>query len=426
MMIVLAVIALILLALLGMPLYAVVAGAALLGFIIGGVDASAIAIEIYRLADTPMLLALPMFTFSGYLLSESKASHRLVELTMALIGSWRGGLAIVAFVSCALFTAFTGASGVTIVALGALLLPALQRQQYPEKFGLGLVVSSGSLGLLLPPSLPLIMYGIISQQMAVGQPFTLMQLFLAGMLPALMMVLVLSVWSMYSLRHVPLPTQAFSFGRLREALWAARWELPMPFVVLGSIYSGWLAVSEVSALVAFYLLIVEVFLYREVSWRALPKIMNESMVMVGSILLIFAVSMAFTNTLIDAEVPAHLFEWIQRYIHSRWTFLLLLNVFLLLLGALTEIYAALVIVIPLILPVGVAFGIHPVHLGIIFLANMQIGLFTPPMGMNLFIASYRFNKSILELSKAALPFMLVLLAALMVITYVPWLSLWML
>lgn len=213
--------------------------------------------------------------------------------------------------------------------------------------------------------------------------------------------------------------------RLGKAVWDAKWELPMPLVVLASIYGGWLAVSEVAALVAFYLLIVEVFIYREVSIRQLPKVINESMVMVGGLLLILALSMAFTNTLIDAEVPAHLFAWIQHYVHDRWTFLLLLNIFLLMLGSIVEIFPALVIVVPLILPIAVSFGVHPVHLGIIFLANMQIGYFMPPVGMSLFIASYRFKKPILLLFKSTLPFMLVLLLAVLAITYVPWLSLWM-
>jgi tripartite ATP-independent transporter DctM subunit len=424
-MLILAAILLVLLAFCGMPLYAVFGGAALLGYAVADVNFEAITVEIYRMVDTPLLLALPLFTFSGYLLGESRASSRLVELTQSLVGSMRGGLAVVAFVSCALFTAFTGACGVTIVALGALLLPAMLQQNYPEKFSLGLITTSGSLGLLLPPSLPLILYGIISQQMGVGQPFTLTQLFMAGILPALLMIVVLSAWSLFALRKEQLPTQPFSFLRLRKAVWAAKWELPMPLVVLACIYGGWLAVSEVAALVAFYVLIVEVFIYREVPLPVLPKVINESMVMVGGLLLILALSMAFTNTLIDAEVPTKLFEWIQRYVHSRWTFLLLLNIFLLLLGAIVEIFPALVIVVPLILPVAVAFGVHPVHLGIIFLANMQIGYFMPPVGMSLFIASYRFKKPVLLLFKSTLPFMLVLLFAVLVITYVPWLSLWM-
>jgi len=425
-MILIAAAALVFLAFFGMPLYAVFAGAALLGYTVADVNFAAITVEIYRMVDTPLLLALPMFTFSGYLLSESRASHRLVELTQAMVGSVRGGLAVVAFVSCALFTAFTGACGVTIVALGALLLPAMLQQRYPEKFTLGLITTSGSLGLLLPPSLPLILYGIISQQMGVGEPFTLTQLFMAGLLPALLMIVVLSAWSLFTLRHEPLPTQPFSFVRLRKAIWDAKWELPMPIVVLACIYGGWLAVSEVAALVAFYLLIVEVFIYREVSVRTLPKVIKESMTMVGGLLLILALSMAFTNTLIDAEVPAHLFAWIQKYVHDRWTFLLLLNIFLLILGSIVEIFPALVIVVPLILPIAVSFGVHPVHLGIIFLANMQIGYFMPPVGMSLFIASYRFKKPILLLFKSTLPFMLVLLLAVLIITYVPWLSLWML
>ena len=288
----------------GMPLYAAFAGAALLGYYVADVNFAAITVEIYRIADTPLLIALPMFTFCGYLLSESRSSHRLVELTQSLVGSVRGGLAVVAFVSCALFTAFTGACGVTIVALGALLLPAMLQQRYPEKFTLGLITTSGSLGLLLPPSLPLILYGIISQQMGVGEPFTLTQLFMAGLLPALLMIVALSAWSLFTLRNEPLPTQAFSFPRLGKAVWDAKWELPMPLVVLGCIYGGWLAVSEVAALVAFYLLIVEVFIYREVPIRVLPKVIKESMTMVGGLLLILALSMAFTHSFLPPSAMA--------------------------------------------------------------------------------------------------------------------------
>lgn len=417
---------LIFLALAGMPLYAVIAAAALIGYIVAGVSPEAIVIEMYRLVDTPLLMALPLFTFSGYLLSESRASQRLVNLTQAIIGSWRGGLAVVALITCALFTAFTGASGMTIVAVGALLLPALQQQNYPEKFSLGLVTTSGSLGLLLPPSLPLILYGIIAQQMDLAEPFTLSQLFMAGLLPAILMVLMLAIWCSWHLRRTPLPTQSFQWQRLRSALWDARWELPMPLIVLLCIYGGWLAVSEVAALVALYLLLVEVVIYREVPLKKIPAVIRESMVMVGGIILILALSLAFTNTLVDAEVPASLFSWVKSFVDDRWTFLLLLNIFLLFLGALLDIFAALVIVIPLILPLALEFDVHPIHLGIIFLANMQIGYFTPPVGMNLFIASYRFNKPILLLFKSTFPFLLVLLLSVLIITYVPWLSLWML
>ncbi len=414
---------LIFLAILGTPLFVIILAVAMLGFHYLEVDLSVIAIELYRIADTPVLVALPLFTFAGYLLGESNTSKRLVRLTRAFLGWMPGGLAIVAFVACAFFTAFTGASGVTIVALGALLLPALQQAGYSGKFSLGLVTSSGSLGLLLPPSLPLILYGIVAQQMEMGDSVSIGNLFLAGILPALLMVILLSLWSLYANRKTPIPLTKFSWNEAFLALKESVWEIPLPFFVLGGIYSGIFAVSEAAAATAMYVLVVEVLIYREINFSDLSKIMRESMVMVGGILLILGVSMASTNFLIDAEVPAILFTFIQQHVTNKIVFLILLNILLLILGAILDIFSALVIMVPLILPVAVSYGVDPVHLGIIFLANMQIGYFTPPVGMNLFIASYRFKKPVTELYRAAVPFMIVLLIAVIIITYIPILSL---
>jgi C4-dicarboxylate transporter DctM subunit len=414
---------LIFLAIFGAPLFAVILAASILGFHYLGVNLSVIAIEIYRIADTPVLLALPLFTFAGYMLGESNTSHRLVRLTKAFIGWMPGGLAVVAFVACAFFTAFTGASGVTIVALGALLYPALTEAGYRDKFSIGLVTSSGSLGLLLPPSLPLILYGIIAQQMNIGKNVAINDLFLAGIFPALLMVVLLSFWGLWENRRNPIPCKPFSLKEAVAALRESIWEIPLPFFVLGGIYGGFFAITEAAAVTAMYVMIVEVFIYKEIKISQLPSIMRESMVMVGGILLILGVALASTNFLIDAEVPMRLFNLIQAHVTNKIVFLILLNILLLILGAILDIFSALVIMIPIILPVAVNYGIDPVHLGIIFLANMQIGYFTPPVGMNLFIASYRFNKSITELYQAAIPFMIVLLAALLIITYWPALSL---
>ena len=410
-------------ALLGTPLFIVILAAAMLGFYLADIPLMVIAIEIYRLIDTPLLLALPLFTFAGYLLAESQLSSRLVRLTQVFLGWMPGGLAVVSFVTCAFFTAFTGASGVTIVAVGALLFPALVEAGYKEKFSLGLVTTSGSLGLLLAPSLPLILYGVIVQQMDIPNPFTIQELFLAGILPALLMIVLLTFYSLWSNRDVEIVKGEFSKADAISAIKDARWEIPMPFIVLGGIYSGFFAVSEAAAVTAFYVLVVEVFIHREVSIRALPGVIRGAMTMVGGILLILGVSLAFTNYLIDAEIPQLLFDWISTYVSDKITFLILLNIVLLILGALLDIFSALVIMIPLIVPVALRFGIDPVHLGIIFLANMQIGYFTPPIGMNLFIASYRFDRPITELYRATIPFMFVLLFALIVITYIPEVSL---
>ncbi|MEK9821926.1 MAG: TRAP transporter large permease subunit [Gammaproteobacteria bacterium] len=412
-----------LIALLGAPLFIVILAAAMLGFYLAEIPLTVVAIEIYRIVDTPLLLALPLFTLSGYVLAESKLSSRLVSVTRAFLGWMPGGLAVVSYVVCAFFTAFTGASGVTIVAVGALLLPALVEGGYRERFSLGLVTTSGSLGLLLAPSLPLILYGVIVQQMDLPNPFTLQELFIAGILPALLMVVLLTIYSIWTSRGAAIESVPFNRAKALAALKDMRWEIPLPIIVLGGIYSGFFAVSEAAAVTAFYVLFVEVIIHREVKVAALPRITREAMVMVGGILLILGVSLAFTNFLVDAEVPQRLFEWISTFIESKLTFLILLNIILLILGAILDIFSALVIMIPLIVPLALRFGIDPVHLGIIFLANMQIGYFTPPIGMNLFIASYRFKKPITELYRATIPFMFVLLFALLLITYVPDLSL---
>ena len=414
---------LLVLALLGAPLFAIIAAAALLGFWHSGVDQSVVAIEIYRVAEMPILIAIPLFTFAGYLLGESQAPRRLVRMTNALIGWMPGGLAVVALVVSALFTAFTGASGVTIVALGALLYPALREAGYSERFSLGLVTVSGSLGLLFAPSLPLILYGVIAQQMDIGQPVTIDDLFLAGILPGILMLVLLSSWGLWENRARRLPLTPFSLGTLGSAVRESIWEIPLPLLVLGGIYSGTFAVSEAAAVTAMYVLIVEVFIHREIKLKQLAHIMRDSMIMVGSILMILGVSLASTNYLIDAEVPGKLFDFVRSHVDSKYTFLLLLNLFLLVLGMMLDIFSALIIMVPLLLPLAIGYGIHPVHLGIIFLANMQVGYFTPPVGLNLFIASIRFEKPVMEIFRSTLPFLFLLLLAVLIITYWPALSL---
>mgnify|MGYP000904661938 CR=1 FL=1 len=411
-----------LLALFGAPLFAIIAAGALLGYQRAEIDLAALAVEVFRLAEMPVLLAIPLFTLAGYLLGESGAPRRLVNLTRALFGRLPGSLAAVALVACAFFTAFTGASGVTIVALGALLYPALQQAGYDERFNLGLITTSGSLGLLFAPSLPLILYGIVAQQTEVGRGVGIDRLFVAGLLPGLLMLALLLGYAFWHSRRLPREESAPAVGPGRALLDAA-WELPLPFLVLGGIYSGYFAVSEAAAVTALYVLTVEVVILREIKVTQLPGIVRQAMLMVGGILIILGVSLASTNVLIDAGVPERLFDWVQAHVSSRLTFLLWLNLFLLLLGCLLDIFSALVLVVPLILPVAVGFNVDPLHLGIIFLANMQIGYLTPPVGLNLFIASYRFDQPILTLYRATLPFLLLLLFCVLLITYWPWLSL---
>jgi C4-dicarboxylate transporter DctM subunit len=422
-MLILAGIALIVLALLGAPLFAVVGAGVLLNFALEGTDLTVIPIEIYSLAEMPVLLAIPLFTFAGYLLAESGAPRRLVRITNVFFGWMPGGLAAVALAICAMFTAFTGASGVTIVALGGLLYPALKQAGYGERYSLGLVTTSGSIGLLFAPSLPLILYGVVAQQLNIGQPVAISDLFLAGILPGSLIVVMLSVYGLSQRRGEDSGRVPFSGREALGALRDAAWELPLPFVVLGGIYSGFFAVSEAAAVTAIYVFIVEVLIHREIKFAALPNIMRESMVLVGAILIVLGMSLASTNYLLDAEVPTRLFNYIRSHVHSALGFLLLLNGFLLVLGMMLDIFSALVIMVPLILPIAVGYGINPVHLGIIFLANMEIAYLMPPMGMNLFIAMYRFDRPMLEIFRAVLPFVAILVVAVLAITYWPELSL---
>jgi C4-dicarboxylate transporter DctM subunit len=418
-----AVVLLVVLALIGAPLFAIIVSSALLGFQAEEINLQVVTIEIYRLAEMPILLAIPLFTFAGYLLGESNAPHRLVRLTNALLGWLDGGLAIVALVACALFTAFTGASGVTIVALGALLYPALREAEYPERFSLGLVTTSGSLGLLFAPALPLILYGIVAQQMNVVPAVRIEDLFAAGLIPGLMMVVMLSAYAIWVVRGHTKVRESFTWKEALGAIREAGWEIPLPIVILGGIYSGTFALSEAAAVTAIYALIVEVGIRREISLAKLPEVMRESMILVGAIMIILGVSLASTNYLIDSEVPSRLFDLVRARVDSPFVFLILLNVFLLSLGMILDIFSAIVIMVPIILPIAIGYGIHPVHLGIIFLANMQIGYITPPVGMNLFISSHRFERPVIEVYRATIPFFIILLISVLLITYVPAISL---
>ncbi|MBT8101701.1 MAG: TRAP transporter large permease subunit [Gammaproteobacteria bacterium] len=407
---------LVLLAIIGAPLFAVIAASAMIGFQKGETDLMIMALEIQSIASMPFLSAIPMFTFAGYLLSESNAPTRLVKLTGAMMGWMPGGLALVCLAACAFFTAFTGASGVTIIALGAILYPALKQDGYGDKFNLGLVTSAGSLGLLFAPSLPLILYGVIAE-------VPVDNLFLAGILPGLLMLLMLSGWSIWVNRHIRRPLSSFSVREVGKALRESIWELPLPIVVLGGIYSGFFAVSEAAAVTALYVVLVEVVILREIPLRDLPRIMRASMVLVGAILVILGASIASTGYMIDAGIPQRLFELVSSMVSSQTSFLILLLLFLLVLGAILDIFSAIVLVVPLILPIAAGYGVNEVHLGIVFLAAMQLGYLTPPVGLNLFIASYRFEKPILHVYSATFPFLIILMLSVILITFLPELSL---
>ncbi|HKJ14384.1 MAG: TRAP transporter large permease subunit [Desulfobulbaceae bacterium] len=405
------------LAILGTPLFIVISALALISFHSIDIDLSVVIIEMSRLSDTPLLLSLPLFIFAGTLLAESGTPQRLLRLSQVLLGWMPGGLAVVSLLVCAVFTAFTGASGVTIFAIGGLLYPALIKDNYSERFSLGLITSSGSLGLLFPPSLPLILYGVISET-------RVDQLFLAGILPGILMLILLVAYSMIKgpgrrVKDEEKPTYKDMLAGLKEAAW----ELPLPFIVLGGIYGGFFVAGEAAAITALYVLIVEVLIYRDISITKLPKIIVQSMVLFGGILVVLAASMATTNYLVDQQVPMRLFELIREYISSKYTFLLLLNIFLLIVGSMLDIFSALVLVVPIIIPIAEAYGVDLIHLGIIFLTNLQIGYCTPPVGLNLFLASYRFDKPVVTLYRATLPFLALLMLTLIIITYFPIISL---
>ncbi len=402
--------------LIGIPIFVVITGLTLYLFFSSQIDISAIIIEMHRMATTPVLVAIPLFTFAGYLLSESGAPKRLIRLSNALLGWLPGGLSVIALVTCAVFTALTGATGLTIIALGGILLPAMKQGRYSENFSLGLLTTSGTLGLLFPPSLPLIIYAIVAK-------VRIDHLFIAGILPGILLVVLLSAFSVYRSVRTDVPKTIFKFNEVGIAIRESLWELPLPVVVLGGIYSGYFAVSEAAAITAVYVLLAEVVVYRDIRLRQLPEIMKKSMVLVGGILIILGAAMGLTNYLIDAEIPMQLLDFFKAHIENPILFLVVLNIFLLAVGCTMGIFSALVVVVPLFTPLAEAYGIDPIHLGIIFLANLEIGASIPPLGINLFIASMRFDKPVLQLYVASLPFIAILLLALAIITYLPWLSL---
>jgi len=406
-----------LLALLGAPLFLVIGAFALYAFAFSGIDTSAVIINLYSIAENPVLIAIPLFTFAGYVLAESNSPKRLVQVAQAFFGWMPGGLAIVVLVACAFFTAFTGASGVTIVALGGLLYPVLLKEKYPEQFSLGLVTASGSIGLLFPPSLPIILYEIVSKA-------DIDKLFLAGLFPGIILVMFLSLYSVGISVSAKVPRVPFNFRNILSAVKGAAWEIPLPVIVIGGIYGGFFTATESAAVTAFYVLIVEVFVYKDLKlFSDVPRVMKESMLLVGAILAIVGTALGLTNYLIDAEVPQQLFELVKANVTSQITFLLILNAFLIIVGMMMDIFSAILVVVPLILPVATQFQINPIHLGMIFLTNLEIGYLTPPVGLNLFLSSLRFSKPVLHITRSVLMFILLEIIALMVITYVPELSL---
>jgi len=413
----LSLIGLILAAIAGLPLFLVLSILAVAGFLSEELSFSLYFAEVIRLGENPTLVAIPLFTLAGYILAESQAANRLVRVARALMGWLPGGLAVVALAGMALFTAFSGASGVTIVAMGGLLLPALMKSGYKEKFSLGLLTVSGSVGLLFPPSLPLIIYAVVAET-------PVDKMFIAGIIPGLVMV---SGLSAFCIRQGI--TQKILKDTVKEPILPAIkdsvWELPLPVIVIGGIYGGLFTVTEAAVVTVCYLIIVEVFIIRDIHpFRDLPRILTESSVLIGGILLILGAALALTNFLVYADIPMTLLDWIKSIVKTRIGFLLMLNLFLLLVGCLMDIFSALVVIVPLILPIALEFGVDPVHLGIIFLTNLEIGYNTPPIGLNLFISSFRFKRPVLKLYRSTLPFLVIQFIILLLITYIPALTMY--
>lgn len=404
-------------ALLGLPIFAMIGGLAALLFWFEYTPVSAVPLAAYQLSGQPLLPAIPLFTLGGYILAEGGASRRLVRVFSALVGWLPGGLAITTAFAFAFFTSFTGASGVTILSLGGLLLPVLVSSRYTRRFSLGLVTASGSIGLLFPPSLAVILYGVYSRT-------PINELFLGGLLPGLLLVGLVALWGVKHGHAAKSERQSFDLGEARGAISEAKWELLLPLVVIAGIFGGIVTLVEAAAVTVLYAFIVECLVYRDLPIRGrLPQVFAECATLVGGVLLILGVALGFTNYLIDAQIPDQALEWVQSHIESKYVFLLVLNALLLVVGCMMDIFSAILVVVPLIAPMGAAYGVDPVHLGIIFLANLELGYLTPPVGLNLFLSSYRFGEPLTRTYISILPFLAILLGGVLLITYVPSLTL---
>jgi C4-dicarboxylate transporter, DctM subunit len=418
---VIVIIGLIVLALIGTPLFCLFSAAAISKFLSmpeGSWASIGIDVFGFKFAENSTLITLPLFTFAGYMLAESGMPRRLIEMSRAWLGWMPGGLAVVCLMASAFFTTFTGGSGVTIVAVGGLLLPALLQEKYPERFSYGLVTTGGSLGILFPPSVPLVLYGIIAG-------VNMEKLLLAGILPGILVVVALSIYAAYVGIKTNFQTIPFHWKRAVRSLWVAKWEAAIPVVLLAGIFTGVVRIHEASILTAVYVLFIEVFVYRDISIRKdLPRVAIESMTLIGAILIILACGISFTAWMIQAEIPIKLLDWLQTLVSSKFVFLIMLNAFLIVVGMLMEIFTAIVVAVPLVLPLARAYGLDPFHFAIIFLLNLEIAYLAPPIGINLFISSIRFGKSVTYLYRSVIAFIGVLFVTLMVVCYVPIIVTW--
>ncbi len=413
-----ALVLLVLATLLGAPVFTALGGAAIILFWANGDSIEAVPLKHYSLTTNEMLPSIPIFTLAGYFLAESGASKRLVRVFQAMVGQFRGGPAIVTALVCAFFTSFTGASGVTILALGGVLMPVLLAARYSERNALGLLTGAGSLGMLFPPCLPLILYAIVANHSAHAN-LSIKEMFLGGLGPGTLLVIITAWWGVRKGPKEASDRPVFTWAEAGSALWAAKWEMLIPVVAIGSLFTVPTTV-EAAAVTATYALIVTTVIHRDLRpIKDLPRVITECGLLVGGVLLILGVALGFTHYLVDAQLPDKMVEWATHAVGSKWLFLLGLNVVLLFVGGLIEIYAAIVVVVPLLVPLGVAFGLDPIHLGIIFLANMELGFLFPPVGLNLLLSSYRFNKPMTEVTRATFPMLMVLLVGVLLITYFP-------
>lgn len=403
----------------GAPIFATLGGMALILFWTGGQQIVSVPLKYYQLAVNPALPSIPLFTLAGFFLAEGGASKRLLRVFQALFSQMRGGAAIVTVLACAFFTSFTGASGVTILALGGLLMPVLLSAKFSERSALGLLTGAGSLGLLFPPCLPPILYAIIASSSG-GTTITIQDIFKGGLLPGMLLLGMTAAWGIWCSPKQNVARARFDPVEAWRATWDAKWELLVPVVALVSLFGGFASPVEAAAMTALYAFACEVVIYRDLKlFKDVPRVMTECGLLIGGVKLILGVALGFTYFLIDAQIPDKGVEWVTTAIQSKWVFLLVLNLFLLLVGCLMDIYSAIVVVVPLLVPLGMAFGIDPIHLGIIFLANLELGFLAPPVGMNLLISSYRFNKPMSEVTRASLPMLIVLLIGVLLITYIP-------
>ncbi len=398
---------------LGMPIFAAIGGLALLLFWVDGTPLNAVPGETYRLTVNAMLPAIPLFALAGYVLAEGGSGRRLSRLFNALVGWMPGGAAFAITLVLAFFTPLTGASGVTILSMGGLFLPVLLKARYPHQTSVGLITVSGSIGLLFFPSLPVFLYAFYA-----NQPFE--KLFIGGLLPGMLLVLVVGGWAALRGYFSGGSTTRFETGEAAAALWESKWELLLPFTVLAAFVGGYATLVESAALTVLLAVLIECFIYRDLGIRRdLPRVVLESSTLVGGFMIILCVALGFTNYLIIARVPSLALAWVQANIESPLLFLLVLNIFLIIVGALMDIYSAIIVVVPLVIPMAAAYGIDPIHLGIIFLSNMELGYLMPPMGENLFLSAYRFDQSLTQIYRSTLPYVLILSAAVLVITYAP-------